>query len=102
MKFFEALTPDVNQAITQIMNDINNQSTLKKFIESVAPEVYKYKNKYSVMAILYSNLSKDQDDFAMKALQAIASKYGAKVERNGLVVKILLKEKKDEVQPSNQ
>ena len=102
MKFFEALTPDINQAITQVINDINNQSTLKKFIESVAPEVYKYKNKYSVMAILYSNLSNDQDDFAMKALQAIAAKYGAKVQRNGLVIKILLKEKENEIQPSNK
>jgi hypothetical protein len=95
----EALSQEMNSTLKNIMRDINSNSSLKKFVESVRPEVYMYKNHYSVMVILRSKLSNDQEEFAMDAIKTVANKYNAKVKRNNLVVKVLLKqETEDEVQ----
>lgn len=98
-KLNEALSQEMNTTLQDVMRDINSNSSLKKFVESVRPEVYMYKNHYSVMVILRSKLSEDQEEFAMDAIKTVADKYNAKVKRNNLVVKVLLKqENKDEVQ----
>ena len=95
MKFNEALTQETNTTLQNIMRDININSGLKKFVESVRPEVFLYKNYYSVMIILRSKLSTDQEEFAMDAIKTISDKYNAKVKRNNLVVKVLLKQEVD-------
>ena len=98
LKLNEALTQEMNSVLQQVMRDINSNTSLKKFVESVRPEVYLYKNYYSVMVVLRSKLSNDQEEFAMGAIKTVAEKYNAKVKRNNLVVKVLLKqENEDEI-----
>ena len=82
----------MNETLQKIMNDISQHRGLNRFVESVRPEVFLYRNYYSVMVILRSKLSNDQQEFAMDAIKTIADNYNAKVDRNKLVIKILLKQ----------
>lgn len=87
------LTPGINKTLNDIMRDIDDNSTIKRYIDAVRQEVYNYKKQYSVMVVLNSRKTKSEDQrvFVEDAIRSIAKKYGAKVKRNNLMIKVLVK-----------
>lgn len=87
------ITQDVNQKIQQVIKEIEGNKDLKNLVDHTRPEVYKYKGKFGVLVVLKEKLTNEDEKIVTDYIRNnIAKKYGARIEHNGLIIKILFKE----------
>lgn len=94
----EVLTKNLLDKINSVKKEIETNKDLKELIDHIRIEIYKYKGKYGLLVILKSNLIDDDEIIIKNYLKEIVKKYGATVQRNNIVIKILFKEEGNEVQ----
>ena len=95
MKLNEAINKEHVSIFEKIIDDINNDKKLFKYIEAARQEVFNYNRHYGIIIIL----KKMNDEKLKKIVKYIKEKYAKdyEIKRNKSILKILIKKEKDEI-----